>query len=249
LKWTKIKNIILGFLLIMNIFMLLIIAITSGQKMTVPKEVINSSVSFLKNSGFTIDEKQIPGKYYTLHSYNATFYSASDLSELFFKKQVPFRTTGNSLVAVYENAVLTVKDNNFIYENNSEEAASNPTEIKKALEKTGIDMSGAVYDNNDNYFYCMYDDANLFNMSIRAKLDKSGNLCYVSAYWPKELNSGEKHRISFVESIMKIKEEFPNGGTIKAIELGYSLSSIGGEKFIFEPTWRIMVDDELKILE
>ena len=110
-------------------------------------------------------------------------------------------------------------------------------------------MSGAVYDNTENYFYCMYDDANLFNMSMRAKLDENGDLCYVSAYWPKELNSGEKHRISFVESIMKIKEQFPEGGNIETIELGYSLSSVGGEKFIFNPTWRIMVDGELKILE
>ena len=112
----------------------------------------------------------------------------------------------------------------------------------------GIDMKGAVYDEKENCFYRMYNKANLFNMSIQAKLDKDGNLCYVNGYWPKELTAGERKKFSFIESAVKLKDYFPGGGSIENIELGFSLISNGGEKYIFTPAWRVKVNGESKII-
>jgi hypothetical protein len=58
----------------------------------------------------------------------------------------------------------------------------------------------------------------------------------------------EEKKISFSESLIKLKNAFPDGGNIKNIELGYCLKHIGGEKFKFIPAWRVNVDGNLKIL-
>ncbi len=250
MKWSKIKSMMVYFLVVMNLFMLTIIAVTARHQSSIPKKVIDATVSVLKESGFKIEKDIIPAKYYTLPSYNAQFYSASDLSELFFGKQVAFRTEGNSLVATVGRAVLTVNDNYFSYKSGYDaKETSSASTLKKQLKKLGIDMKGAVYDKKANCFYRMYNNTNLFNMSLEAKLDDDEEICYVKAQWPKELTATERKRTSFIESAMLLKEIFPDGGNVKNIELGYSLRPLGGKKFLFSPAWRVRVDDELKILE
>lgn len=250
MKWTKIKNIILWFLLSMNIFMIAVIAITTHNRESVPQEVVDASVSVLTKSGFSIGKETFPDTYHMLPDYSTKFYSASELSNLFFKKQAAFRTTGNSLVATVGSETLTINGNHFVYDNGRQEAeTASHSAIRKKLESIGIDMKGAVYDDKENCFYRMYNKANLFNMSIQAKLDKDGNLCYVNGYWPKELTAGERKKFSFLESAVKLKDYFPDGGNIEDIELGFSLVSSGGEKYIFTPAWRVKVNGELKIIE
>jgi len=249
LNWTKIKNIILAFLIVMNIFMLFVIAFTSNQKTKIDKKVIDSSISVLRKSGFKIKKEDFPDSYYKLPSYSATFYSAGELSELFFKKQIAFSTSENSLIASENNKKLTVSGNHFIFESNCEEKKSNHDEILTVLEEYGIDMQGAVYDTKNDCFYRMFNNANLFNMSIQAKIDKNGDLCYVNAYWPKSLKEGKSEELSFIENAIKLKALFPEGGRIQKIELGYSLQDVGGENYSFIPAWRVSVDGELKIIE
>lgn len=250
MKWTKIKNIILWFLLAMNIFMIAVITITTQSRESVPEEVVDASVSVLAKSGFSINREIFPDNYHMLPDYSAKFYSASELSNLFFKKQTAFRTTGNSLVATSGSQTLTVNGNRFVYESGRNKAeAESYSEIRKKLESIGIDMRGAVYDEKEKCFYRMYNKANLFNMSIQAMLDKDGNLCYVNGYWPKELTAGERKKFSFLESAVKLKDYFPDGGNIEDIELGFSLVSNGGEKYAFQPAWRVRVNGELKIIE
>lgn len=249
MKWSKIKSMMVCFLIAMNLFMLAIIAVTTKQQSTIPKKVVDAAVSVLNKSGFEFDSELFPATYYTLPSYNAYFYSASDLSELFFGKQVPFRTEGNSLVATQGKAVLTVNNNNFLYISGYDAVESRSDKVQNALENMGIDMKGAVYDKKASCFYRMYNNTNLFNMSLEARLDSDGEICYVKAQWPKTLTPLERKKLSFIENAMKLKEVFPLGGTITKIELGYSLRQMSGEKFLFTPAWRVMVDDELKIIE
>ncbi len=250
MNWSSIKNLMISFLIFMNLFMLAIIITTTLKKAYLPQYVIDSTLSVLRKSGFEISEEIFPDKYYTKPSYKAQFYSASDLSELFFKQQIPFRTEEDSLVGMQADAVLTVSDNYFLYNNgNKEKDNSTQKELEQALKETGFDMTGAVYDEKTKHFYKMYNGSNLFNMYLEAKLDDGGNVCFVKAQWPKKLTKGENKTISFIESSAKLKETFPDGGTIKNIELGYSLQSLGGDNFTFSPAWRVNVDGEPKILE
>ena len=250
MKWSSIKNIMVWFLIFMNLAMLAIITATSINKAYIPQEVVASSLSVIRQSGFEIADDIFPGKYYTLPTYRAQFYSASDLSELFFEKQIAFRTDGDSLVGTQGRAVLTVNDNFFSYDSGySAKEDFSPKELRHALEKTGFDMKDTVYDEKTLCFYKMYNGSNLFNMSLEAKIDRDGEICYVKAHWPKTLIEGEKRKLSFIESSAKLKKAFPNGGKIESIELGYSLHALGGDNFLFTPAWRASVNGEPKIIE
>ena len=250
MNWSKIKSIMIYFLIAMNTFMIAFIALTSIRESSIPDEVITASVEVLKRDGFKCDASVIPDTYYNLPDLGAQFYSAGELSDIFFGKQLAFKTADNCLVASEGSSTLTVFDYHFTYESGfSPFVNQSPKKIKRALEKSGINMRGAVYDEKENCFYLMYNNTNLFNMYIKAQLDSDGELCTVNAQWPKTLAPKEKNNISFVESITNVKNAFPDGGKIHNIELGYSLRSGGNENYVFVPSWRLLVDDELKILE
>ena len=70
----------------------------------------------MRKHNFEISEDIFPEKYFSMTTYKAQFYSASDLAELFFKKQIAFRTEADSLVGTTDTAVLTVNDNYFSYD-------------------------------------------------------------------------------------------------------------------------------------
>ncbi len=250
MKWTNIKNIMLAFLVVINTLLLSYMGITTWKQNSIPDSVIKSSIKLLENEGFRCSEEIFPSSYRELPVLDVAFYSASDLSELFFERQLAFRTVDNTLVAKEGSATLSVSSNHFVYESgNSPVKDISYKKTKNALKDLGLDMSGAVYNEDDGYFYKMYKNANLFNMYIEAKLDKNGNLCYVEAQWPKELTPKENVKMSFIEKLMKIKDAFPAGGKVQNIELGYSLRSFGGSNYSFDPAWRVNVNDELKILK
>lgn len=250
MKWTRIKDIMLYFLIAMNIFMLIFIAVTTMQQSVIPDKVINASIKVLQDSGFKCSKEIFPSSYYTLPTLDAQFYSASDLSDLFFGKQVAFSTEENSLVATEGYATLTVNSNAFTFDSGyTPDTSHSAKKVKRKLEKAGLDMEGAVYDEKSGRFYRTYNNTNLFDIYIEATLDSDGDICTVKAQWPKRLTAAAKKKISFVESTLKIAQAFPGGGTIKNIELVYSLHKSGGGKYIFNPSWRVLVNEEAKTLE
>ncbi len=249
MRWTKIKSIMIYFLIAMNLFMLTFIAFDAYRKTVIPDNVIEASLEVLEKSGFECDSKDFPKSNYYLSPLDVTFYSASDLSELFFGRQVAFGTADNSLIAKHNNAVLKVYSNHFTYTTRKAPKKASEKELKKALKNIGIDTKSIVFDKKEKCFYKMYKNYNLFNMYINIELDKQGEICNMSAQWPKEIADLGRERIAFTESLTKLKKAFEGGGSIKKIELGYALRSLGGEKYKFVPAWRVNVDGEIKILE
>lgn len=249
MNWSKIKSIMIFFLIAMNIAMIAFIAMTSLRDASVPESVIDASLKVIEGEGFECDRALFPSKSYTLPRLDVKFHTASELADIFFSKQLAFRTVEGSLVAREERATLTVSENHFLYESGYDADGSHSSKrVKRALEEAGINMRGSVYDENEDCFYFMYKDVNLFNMYLRAKLDSDGELCYVSAQWPSVLSALEDKDISFTQVITKLASAFPDGGTIRAIEPGYALHS-SGSKHYFSPAWRVNVDGKLQIIE
>lgn len=245
MNWSKIKTIMIGFLFVMNIFMALFIFTTSLRESAVPQRVIDATVEVLERDGFTCKKETIPSVSYKLPVLDASFYSASDLSDMLFRKQLAFRTEENSLVASESGATLTVTENYFTYKTSQQaDKTHSYKNIKKALEKAGFDMTNSVYDENERCFYKMYKKVNLFNMYLKAELDQNGTICEISAQWPGNLYVQEDTNLTFVSSVTKLKDFFPDGGTIEVIEPGYSLSHLGNNRYLFTPTWRVRIGND-----
>lgn len=249
MKWSKIKNIMIYFLLVMNLSMLAFISLDSYKKTVIPDNVIRASLKILEDSGFNCSEEDFPSSNHYLPSLSVTFHSASDLSELFFGEQVAFGTSDNSLVAKHDGATLKVYSNHFTYSTGKAAKEASEKELKRALKNIGIDTKSIVFDEEEKCFYKMYKNYNLFNMYISVELDKEGEICNISAQWPKEITDLSREKITFTQSLTKLKKAFPTGGSINKIELGYALRFLGGEKYKFVPAWRVNVDGEIKILE
>jgi len=248
MNWSKIKTIIIYFLLGMNAFLLVCMAFFTYSENVVPKNVLTASVTLLQNSGFEIQEDVLPGSYVTLPKLNTSFYSPSDLSDIFFKKQLPFRTKDDSLIASENGAELTVSRNTFSYKSKNPAVKASPGKIKRKLKKAGINMSGAVYDESTGFFYRMYKGHNLFNMYIKASLDEDGNISEAVAQWPGSLSPQSGKRFSFTKHIPTLSD-YEVRGEITKIECGYELKALGGEKYVFTPSWRVAIDDSFLILE
>lgn len=250
MNWSKIKTLMIYFLLGMNIFMIAFIAISMWRDYAVPDNVINATLNILEKNNFECEKTLIPTTTYDLSDLNVSFYSESELSEIFFSKQLAFKTSEKSLVAQSGGATLTVTDSHFVFENGkSADTTVSERRIKKALKNAGINMDFAVYDKKERCFYRMYNGVNLFNMYLKAELDHNGEICYVSALWPGELTPYNDVRLSFSASIKKVKEAFPEGGKIELVEPGYLLIPVGGNRYTFKPSWRVKINGELKILE
>ena len=171
MKWSKLKNMIICFLLAMNLFMLSFIAFDSYKKSIIPDNVIMASFKVLEDSGFKCNKEDFPKRNHYLSPLNVTFYSASDLSELFFGRQVAFGTSDNSLVAKHDGAVLKVYSNHFAYTTGKPAKKASEKELKKALKSLGIDTKSIVFDKKEKCFYKMY--KNVFGASPRGEKRKN----------------------------------------------------------------------------
>ena len=249
MNWIKLKNIMLWFLIFMNILLISIITISTFKEKSIPDNAVKAAIELLEKDGFSCKKEIFPKNYETLPSLSAQFYTATELSDMFFGTQVAFKTENNSLIATADDATLTVTGNYFLYETESEPVNSSDLAILSKLKKLGMDMRGASYDSKTGYFYKMYNNLNLFNISLQARLDKNEEICYLSAHWPQITSLSDNKHLSFTSEILKIKDVFPNGGNITDIELGYSMQYIRKDKYMFNPAWRVTVNNETKIVD
>ena len=249
MNWIKLKNIMLWFLIFMNILLISIITISTFKEKSIPENAVSAGIELLEKDGFTCKKDVFPKNYETLPSLSAQFYTATELSDIFFGTQVAFKTENNSLIATVDDATLTVTGNYFLYETEKEAVNSSDLAILSQLKKLGLDMRGASYDSKPGSFSTMYNNLNLFNISLQAKLDENEEICYLSAHWPQITSATESKHLSFTSEILKIKDIFPNGGNITNIELGYSMKYIRKDKYTFNPAWRVTVNNETKIVD
>ena len=248
MDWSKIKNIIIIFLIVLNIFLLVMMGVTTFRESYISPDILKAALNVLKQDGFLCDEDIMPDMYIDAVVLKTEFYSAIELSEIFYKKQVPFRTSKNTLIAENNGSKLSVSSNYFLFESGSSSVKASELKLRHALWKAGIDMSYSVFDDETGYFYMMHRSNNLFNMYLNAQLDSSGNLCRVEAQWPKSVKPSSRKRISFCDKAVALSSYFQAAGRIREIELGYELKSVSEDSFLFEPSWRVSTDNETQII-
>ena len=100
----------------MNVLLLSIISLSTLIEENMPENAVDAGLQILSDNGFDCSWDVFPKTYKSMPSLTGKFYSATELSEMFFGKQLAFKTEANSLIAESDNATLTITDNHFIYE-------------------------------------------------------------------------------------------------------------------------------------
>lgn len=249
MNWSKIKTIMIVFLLFLNIFLVSFLAITTFQENNISNELVESSISVLSKKGIVCDREIFPAKKYTLPRLSVKYYQPSELCDMFFGKQIPFRTEGDILLAESDGAVLKVKGSYFIYETNEKPSTFKESKYKSSLKKTGFDISNSRFNDKTKEFNFYYDGVLLSGVYLKAELDENGKPCRIEGEWPSSVKKNKQERISFTDSLIKLSSSFPAGGKIDDISLIYSSENKAGKTFYFAPYWKITVNNETKILK
>ncbi len=244
MKWSTVKNMLLGLLIVMNVFMVVITVVKRYNSEKIPPLARAAAVEALAGSGIECNEELIPDRYLSMKRYKAEFFTAAELSRMFFGEQLAFQTDGRTLIAQKDGAELRVEDNRFYYSSGSPAKEAENSDIKKALKAVGLDMGPAV-DGGRGEFGCRAGGRTVFGMYIRASLDKDGGIAEIEAYWPKLRPYGGKETdISPIDCLPEIMSFFPDGGRVVSLEAGYRLinrENTGSS--VMEPAWKIEMDD------
>lgn len=249
MNWSRIKTIMICFLVFINVFLISFLGITTYKKNNISSEVVNASIKVLSDKNFSCDKNLFPNKNLELPRLNAYFYSPSELCDVFFKRQVPFRTVGNLLIAEYNGATLEVKDNYFCYKTEQPAKKQSAAKYKSALKKLGIELKEIDFDKKIFTFHAKYKSIELSGTHLMINLDENGNVCLLKGVWPKQIRPGGSEKVSFCDEIVDLSDSFENGGEIQAIEPVYSLFDSNSRKYYYKPLWKVTVDNETKILK
>lgn len=246
MNWSRVKSIMIFFLIGINVFLLIVFGLITYRENYIPDSVIGAATSVLASEGFPCDSDLIPNMYKSAAVLNTDFYTASELSDAFFGRQLPFRTEGYSLIAESDSdgEKLTVSGSSFAFESDRTEKSASPRKIRRALEKAGINMRGAVYDSRHKQFVLYYKGIILDKMYIKAGIDSDGRLCRADAAWVQISPSSVKKRVSFMETVTALPQKIKKKGTVKKIELAYALDSFHSDKYVFRPSWIVTVGEK-----
>ena len=249
MNWSRIKTIMICFLVFINIFLVGFLAVTTHRESRIPDDVVNASIQVLSNKNFRCSKEIFPDKKLTLPRLNVIFYSPSELCDLFFERQVAFKTVDNYLIAEYNGATLEVKDNYFCYKTQGIPKKQSVSKYKLALKKLGIDLKEIEFDEKILTFHAKYKSICLGDTHLKINLDEDGEICLLKGIWPKEMRAGSAEKVSFCDEIINLSNAFTNGGDIQSVEVIYSLSSSNSKKYYYKPLWKVTVDNETKIIQ
>ena len=151
----------------MNILLIGIVSVSTFKERNIPDDAIEAGITLLEKNGFSCEKDIFPKTYENLPSLSAEFYSATELSEMFFGTQIAFKTQDGSLIGTLDGATLTVTDNYFLYETEKNPVKASDLSLLKELKKLGLDG-----------YLCKYSTIELY---IQKDSDKSGASIYKEA--------------------------------------------------------------------
>ena len=245
MKWSSVKNILLGMLIVMNVFVICAALVQRLSTENIPPVVISAATDTLERGGISCDGSLLPDKYITAQLPGVSFFTPTELSRMFFGSQLAFQTNGTALIARRGDAELTVDGETFTYKSGKAGTEANEKLLRRALHRLGFSLKGAQYSEKYNIFCCYYDGHPLFGMYIRAELDSDGEISSIEACWPELSPAGSVETgVNIISHLPDISEAFPGGGTVSRVRLGYSLSRRRGtDVYELQPAWRVTLED------
>lgn len=244
MKWPTVKNLMLGLLLVMNLFMLSTLLVKRFNSEMIPPLAREATVDAMENSGIICADSLIPEKYLTIKGLKGAFPTAIELSRMFFGEQLAFQTEDRTLIATRDGAELVVGDQDFSYKSGKPGVDAGEKELRRALDRLGLDVKNAAYDSVTGRFEGRYDGKPVFGMYIKASLDAQGSIARIDACWPRLYAGGGNYSgVSIMNCLPGILDRLSDKGEVKAIEAGYSFAKTENtDTLAFQPSWRFTME-------
>ncbi len=247
MSWSKIKNIMIIILVIINVFLICDIILTSLSSNALPDKTANDFVGILKKKNITVDEKIVPKAYEKRETFTVTMYSPDEFSTAFLGERVSFKTVGNTAVAENDNGKLTIEGNFITFKAEGEKASASPTDILKAVKKCGLDVSHTVYDEADGTLKRVFSGIEVDGIYLKVTLSQDGKILYAEGKWPKIEVESENDRASIISAVMNIKNRLPENAHISDAEKIYVFEYVNNTPNI-KNGWRISANGKSYIV-
>ena len=238
MNWSKIKNIMIIVLVLINLFLLVNIAFSRYMSQSLPEGVDKSFVSILLNHGITVDEKVVPDLYETREIISAQAFDVDFLTEAFIGEKVQYVSEGGSLVAPGGDKKLVISGNKIVFTTLKEAAPKDEADILNAVKDLGIGFDGMFYDETTGYIKMKVDSVELEGMYLDVYLDKDGEIASLSGVWPDIINQGKDTKVSVFQAVNSICVQLPKGSHITGVEKAYVLESTDNG-FAVKYAWRV----------
>ncbi len=243
MNWSKIKNIIIILLCVVNLFLLVSMGFNNFASKKLPEGASDSFVAVLKERGITIADEFVPERFELRREVEAKFYDLDSLVKMFVGEKVQYSGSGSSIVASNNNKRLTVKNRNIEYTTLKKPVEKNGKDIIKAMEKLGISTQGAIFSPDDGLIKVEIDGQELSGVYLDVSLSSDGEICFMSGVWPM-VTIGEKGvKTSLLAAISDICTSLPEGAEIKGVDAIYVLEATDAGCSV-TPGWRVETKTE-----
>lgn len=238
MSWSKIKNIMIIILVIINVFLIGDIALTEISSNALPNESGKDFVGILKKKNITVDEKIVPKAYEKRETFSVSMYSPDELATAFLGERASFKTEGNAAVATVGDKKLTIEGNYITFTAQGERTSATSSAVWKALKKCGLDVDCAVYDEKECIVKRVFSGIEVDGVSLKVYLSKDGDILYAEGKWPKIEPESENSRASIISAVMNIKNQLPENAHISDAEKIYVFEYVNNTPKI-KNGWRI----------
>ncbi len=238
MSWSKIKDIMISVLVVINLFLIADIALSRYMSQAIPDGAEESFVNILEKGYIKVEKNVVSGSYEKRSIITAEPYEIDYLSEKFIGKKGSYVSEGTDIIAPGDDKKLIISDEGIEFATLKKAAPKNGKAILKALSKSGIGKSGMYYDETDGYVKVKIDNCPVEGVYLDVFLDSEGEIASFKGVWPKIKVTGQDEKVSVISAVNDIKETLPKGSVITDIEkIYYFEKDENGYKIV--PAWRV----------
>ncbi len=262
MNWNQLKNVIIVWLIILNIVLLGTLSWLERSNGYIPRETAENAVQVLKDHGVTVDIQKIPTQIDRLGNIpmKAAAWDKENFARTFLGKNFETHKEADTGTEVFEADGEIIRLNGgYLKYYSGREPEGDPSGsmwafVERTLRQGGVSVKGAkIYKKDDHtrVYREQYAGKNFFEGKLTIVADKSG-IVSIEGFWMVEAGSAsQSDEVRPVTEVFAqfLQERTPSSEPVEitAITLGYSVllgePSVNYSEAVAIPTWRITTSD------
>lgn len=238
MSWSKIKNIMIIILAVINVFLFADISMTRHASKELPKSAGENFAAILEKKNITVEKNLVPKYYETRDSFSVSMYTLDELSKMFLGKSVAYAAVGNSFTASVDDKTIEADGAYIKFSAKGKETEKNGDDILKKLKKLGLDTKGAVYDEKEGRVKRVFSNLEIAGVYLDVTLGENGEIIRAEGIWPQIDKDGKNEKVSIMSTVIDISNRLPENSHISDIKEMYAFEYTDNTPKV-KNAWRI----------